>query len=79
VALTQPPAPERARAANARGRAILTQPRGDVLKEITALVDAGQLQPLACQAFPLADAARVHENGEARRLAGRTVLTVTEH
>lgn len=79
VALTQPPAPERARAAAARGRAILTQPRGEVLKEITALIDAGQLQPLACHAFPLADVVKVHESGEARRLVGRTVLTVNAH
>ena len=79
VALTQPPAPGRAEAAGVRGMAILTEPRGEVLKEIATLIDAGKLKPLACQAFPLADAAKVHESGEARRLVGRTVLTVNEH
>jgi NADPH:quinone reductase-like Zn-dependent oxidoreductase len=79
VALTQPPAMGRAEAAGVRGQAILTQPRGEVLQEITKLIDDGKLQPLPTQAYPLTDAAKVHENGEARRLAGRTVLTVSEH
>lgn len=79
VALTQPPAPGRAEAAGVRGRAILTQARGEVLAEITALIDAGKLKPLACHAWPLADAARVHAEGEARHLVGRTVLTLAAH
>jgi NADPH:quinone reductase-like Zn-dependent oxidoreductase len=76
VALTQPPSQDRARAAGARGQFILTQPRGAVLQQIATLVDAGQLHPLRCHAYPLTDAALVHAHGEAKTLVGRTVLNV---
>ncbi len=77
VTLSQPATAERARAAGVRTTQVMTQPRGDVLKEIAARVDSGQLLPLACHSYPLSDAAWVHESGEAGRLAGRTALRVS--
>jgi NADPH:quinone reductase-like Zn-dependent oxidoreductase len=74
VTLTQPASLSRAEAADMRTAQVMTQPSGALLKEIAALVDAGQLLPSACQSFPLSDAARVHESGEAAGLKGRTAL-----
>jgi NADPH:quinone reductase-like Zn-dependent oxidoreductase len=56
---------------------VMTQGRGDVLKQIADMVDAGRLQTVPCHAYPLAQAHQVHESGEARTLTGRTVLRVT--
>ena len=76
VTLTQPAPRGRAEAAGVRTTQVMTQPRGEVLKEIATLIDAGQLLPLACHSYPLSDAARVHESGEAASLVGRTALHV---
>jgi NADPH:quinone reductase-like Zn-dependent oxidoreductase len=76
VSLTQPAPRGRAEAAGVRTTQVMTQARGEVLKEIAALVDAGQLFPLACQTYPLSDAAHAHESGEAASLVGRTALHV---
>jgi NADPH:quinone reductase-like Zn-dependent oxidoreductase len=77
VALTQPPAPDRAQAAGVRAEMVMTLGRGDVLKQIAGMVDAGRLQTVPCHEYPLTEAQRVHESGEARTLAGRTVLRVS--
>ncbi len=78
VALTQPPATDRATAAGVRTEMVMTNGRGQVLQQIADMVDAGRLQTVPCHEFPLADARAVHENGEARRLQGRTVLRVAK-
>jgi NADPH:quinone reductase-like Zn-dependent oxidoreductase len=77
VSLVQPPSPERAQAAGVRAEMVSTQGRGEVLKQIADMVDAGRLQTVPCHTFPLVDARSVHERGEARTLAGRTVLVVS--
>jgi NADPH:quinone reductase-like Zn-dependent oxidoreductase len=76
VTLTQPAPLSRAESAGVRTAQVTTQASGALLKEIAALVDAGQLLPSACQSFPLSDAARVHERGEAAGLIGRTALLI---
>jgi NADPH:quinone reductase-like Zn-dependent oxidoreductase len=76
VTLTQPAPEGRAESTGVRTVQVMTQPRGEVLKEIAALIDAGQLLPLGCHSYPLGDVARVHESGEAGSLAGRTALHV---
>jgi NADPH:quinone reductase-like Zn-dependent oxidoreductase len=77
VALTQPPSPDRAQAAGVRAEMVMTNGRGDVLKQIADMVDAGRLQTVPCHEFPLADVRAVHESGESGRLQGRTVLRVS--
>ena len=76
VSLVQPPAQERAQAAGVRAEMVMTQGRGEVLKEIADMVDAGRLQTVPCHEYALTEARRVHELGEVRALAGRTVLRI---
>jgi NADPH:quinone reductase-like Zn-dependent oxidoreductase len=78
ITLVQPPSAERAQAAGVRAEMVSTQGRGEVLAKIAAMVDAGRLQTVPFNEFPLADARRVHESGEARALVGRTVLRVAK-
>jgi NADPH:quinone reductase-like Zn-dependent oxidoreductase len=77
ITLVQPPSPDKAKAAGVRAEMVMTQGRGEVLKEIADMVDAGRLQTVPCHEFPLVEARQVHERGEARTLAGRTVLRVS--
>lgn len=46
------------------------------MREISALMQAGQLRATIAETFPLADAARAHEAGETNRTAGKLVLTM---
>jgi NADPH:quinone reductase-like Zn-dependent oxidoreductase len=78
VALTQPPSQERAQALSVRAEMVMTTGRGEVLKEIAAMVDAGRLQTVPCHAYPLTEAQQVHARGESGKLVGRTVLQVSE-
>ena len=77
ISLVQPPAPDRAQVAGVRAEMVSTQGRGEVLKEIASMVDAGRLQTVPCHEFPLAEARNVHARGEARTLQGRTVLRIS--
>jgi len=43
---------------------------------VAAMVRAGELHPVIQATFPLADAAKAHEIGEANRVTGKLVLTV---
>ena len=79
ISLVQPPAQDRAQAAGVRAEMVSTAGRGEVLQAIADMVDAGRLQTLPCHEFPLAEVRAVHERGEARTLAGRTVLRVSLH
>lgn len=45
------------------------------LRELVALVESGELRPLAGTAYPLADARRAHEDLRARATTGKVVLT----
>lgn len=76
LALTQPPSPARAQSAGVRAEFIMTLPRAASLTALAEQVDAGALRPLPVHAFALADAAAVHELGEAGKLRGRTILRV---
>ena len=76
VALAQPPSQERAQALGVRAEMVMTIGRGEVLKEIAAMVDAGRLQTVPCHVHPMSEVQQVHSLGEAGKLAGRTVLRV---
>jgi NADPH:quinone reductase-like Zn-dependent oxidoreductase len=64
----------------ARGRVrvtyMLVEPDRGGLEAIAALVDDGKLHVHVAQTFPLAQAARAHELGEAGRAKGKLALTV---
>ena len=46
------------------------------LTGLVELIEAGQLKVRVEQTFPLEDAAKAHELGEAGRVSGKLVLTV---
>ncbi len=52
-------------------------PRGDVLTQLAALVDEGQLRVLVGQEFALADAAAAHRLGEGGCSRGKVILRVS--
>jgi len=76
VATTQPPSPERAAAASAKGAFVFSTPRGDVLAQLAALMDKGQLRVLVGQEFALADAPLAHRLGESGTSRGKMILRV---
>ena len=76
IATAQPPSPERAAAAGVRAQFIVTQPSGEVLQQIAALVDAGKLRALIGAELSLAHAAQAHEMMEAGKVNGKVVMHV---
>ena len=60
----------------ARTSPILVEPDHAGLQALVDLVEADLLRVVVEQSFPLADAAKAHEVGEAGRVVGKLVLTV---
>ncbi|MFE6460273.1 NADP-dependent oxidoreductase [Streptomyces cinereoruber] len=67
-----PAAPEGVRAAW-----VLVEPDHLGLRELAALVERGELRPVADTVLPLAEAAKAHAIGEEGRTTGKIVLTVS--
>ncbi len=65
-----------AEAHGVRATGILAEPDYASLEHITDLVDAGRLRPVVSESFPLAQAGKAHETGEAGRNLGKTVLAI---
>jgi NADPH:quinone reductase-like Zn-dependent oxidoreductase len=76
IATSQPPSPERARAAGVRAQFIDTKPDGETLEQIAALVDTGKVRPIIGAELSLAHAARAHELMQSGRAGGKIVLHV---
>jgi NADPH:quinone reductase-like Zn-dependent oxidoreductase len=60
----------------ARVTGILVEPDRYGLEALAGLAEAGELRVHVERTFPLEDAARAHELGEAGRTQGKLVLTV---
>ncbi|MFC8174017.1 NADP-dependent oxidoreductase [Streptomyces sp. NPDC057325] len=56
---------------------VLVEPDHLGLRELAALVERGELRPVADTALPLAEAAKAHAIGEEGRTTGKIVLTVS--
>jgi NADPH:quinone reductase-like Zn-dependent oxidoreductase len=54
----------------------IVEPSGAQLREIGALIDAGQLRPVVDQAFPLAQARQAYEAAASGHPRGKIVITV---
>jgi len=74
VSTVMPPPQQRAAAVGVRAAFVFTPPRGAVLAQLAALVDAGQLRLLVGQEFALADAALAHAAGESGSARGKMIL-----
>jgi NADPH:quinone reductase-like Zn-dependent oxidoreductase len=61
---------------NIRHTGILVEPDYAALEQISGMVDGGQLRPLVSDTFPLEQAGKAHEVGEAGHNVGKTVLVV---
>lgn len=59
-----------------RAELMLVEADHQGMTSLGALVTAGKLRPVIAAAFPLADAAKAHELGEGRHVAGKLVLTM---
>jgi NADPH:quinone reductase-like Zn-dependent oxidoreductase len=59
-----------------RAQVMLVESDHGGLTAIADLVTAGQLRPVVAATFPLSDAAKAHELGEKRHVAGKLVLTM---
>jgi NADPH:quinone reductase-like Zn-dependent oxidoreductase len=61
---------------NVRATAILVEPDSSQLRQIAALVDAGELRPIVSHLMPLSQVADAHRQSETRRTRGKIVLEV---
>ncbi|MGH3281319.1 MAG: NADP-dependent oxidoreductase [Trebonia sp.] len=59
-----------------RAELMLVEADHQGMTSLGALVTAGTLRPVIAATFPLADAAKAHELGESRHVAGKLVLTM---
>lgn len=76
VGTATPPDQERAKTAGVRTAFIYTPPRGDLLAEIGAMVDAFKIRPVIGQEFGLWDVRKAHALSESGRSRGKIVLHV---
>ena len=60
------------------GSSLGAQPDAKILEELTKLIEAKKLTPIVSQTFPLADAAKAHQQIESRHTRGKIVLKVAE-
>jgi len=70
--------PETAEKYGVRGEGVIVQPNPDQLRQIAALIDAGEVKPVVTEVLPLAQAARAHELSEAGHVRGKIVLKVSD-
>ena len=59
-----------------RGESILVRPNASQLSDIAKLIEAKKIKSHVSQTFPLADAAKAHEQIESRHTRGKIVLSV---
>jgi NADPH:quinone reductase-like Zn-dependent oxidoreductase len=79
VCLLPFPAEAKAEAARLglRAQTMLVEADHAGMTAIADLVTQGLLRPVIAATFPLADAAKAHERGETRHVAGKLVLTMS--
>lgn len=79
IATVQPPSEETAASHGVRQHFVQTTPPiGQVLTEVAALVDSGQLKPLVSTVLPLYEIEKAHEMVEGKHTHGKVVLQVQE-
>jgi NADPH:quinone reductase-like Zn-dependent oxidoreductase len=76
VSVVSPPPVDRALRNDMRFIWFVVEPSGEQLRQIGALLDAGQIRPIVEQVFPLAEARRAFEMGAQGHTRGKIVLRV---
>jgi NADPH:quinone reductase-like Zn-dependent oxidoreductase len=71
-----PETPAEAERLGVRAEVMLVEYDHQGMTAIADLVTEGKLRPVVAATFPLADAAKAHERGESRHVAGKLVLIV---
>jgi NADPH:quinone reductase-like Zn-dependent oxidoreductase len=61
-----------------RGASLMAHPDAKVLEELAKLIDAKKIKPVVSQVFPLAEAAKAHEQIATAHTRGKIVLKVTD-
>lgn len=71
-------APENAAKYGVRSVSFQVHPDGDVLRHITALIDAGKMRPVINTVMPLKDAVKAQELSQTGHVRGKIVLKVSD-
>ena len=61
-----------------RGASLMAHPDAKVLEELAKLIDAKKIKPVVSQVFPLAEAAKAHEQIATAHTRGKIVLKVAD-
>jgi NADPH:quinone reductase-like Zn-dependent oxidoreductase len=76
VSIVSAPDQALAEAAGVRAGFVFVSPRGDHLREIAALVNAGAVRPPPVKVFPLSDASAAQDESEGGHVRGKLVLEI---
>src|SRR6266581_4758404 len=78
VSITGDPDPAECEKRAIRYSGVMAHPDANVLDELTKLIEANKITPIVSQTFPLADAAKAHQQIETRHTRGKIVLRVAD-
>ena len=78
VSITGDPDPAECAKRAIRCSGVMAHPDANVLDELTTLIEANKITPIVSQTFPLADAAKAHQQIETRHTRGKIVLRVAD-
>jgi NADPH:quinone reductase-like Zn-dependent oxidoreductase len=76
VSITGDPDPAECEKRALRCSGVMAHPDANVLDELRKLIEANKITPIVSQTFPLADAAKAHQQIETRHTRGKIVLRV---
>ena len=78
VSITGPPDQAQLDQHGLRGTSLSAHPDANVLEKLTKLIEAKKLTPIVSQVFPLAEAAKAHQQIETHHTRGKIVLKVAD-
>src|SRR6266536_4616135 len=78
ASITGDPDPAECEKRAIRCSGVMAHPDANVLDELTKLIEANKITPIVSQTFPLADAAKAHQQIETRHTRGKIVLRVAD-
>jgi NADPH:quinone reductase-like Zn-dependent oxidoreductase len=78
VTITGRPDPAEIEKHGISGSSLMAHPDGQVLDELSRLIEQKKLKPVVSETFPLADASKAHQQIETRHTRGKIVLKIAE-